>query len=72
MIDRIPESDIAAAQQALERLARDAAFRAALSAPFDDEPVTIGDANAIARARADVEAGRVRSHDDVLREFGIR
>ncbi len=71
MIDRIPESDIAAAQQALARLARDASFRAALSAPPDDEPVTAGDANAIARAWADIQASRVVSHDEVLREFGI-
>jgi len=72
MIDRIPESDIAAAQHALERLARDASFRAALSAPPDDEPVTAGDADAIARAWADVQAARVVSHDEVLRDFGIR
>lgn len=72
MIDRIPESYIAAAQQALERLAKDASFRAALSAPADDEPVTAGDASAIARALADVKAGRTVSHDEVLREFGIR
>ena len=44
MIDRIPESEIAAAQRALARLAKDASFRAALSAPPDDEPVTAGDA----------------------------
>jgi hypothetical protein len=72
MIDRNPESDIAAAQQALERLERDASFRAALSAPPDDEPVTAGDANAIARARPDMQAGRFVSNDELLREFGIR
>jgi len=42
LIDRIPESEIVAAQRALERLARDATFRAAMSAPPDDEPVTAG------------------------------
>ena len=72
MIDRIPESEIVTVQKALDRFARDAAFRSALSAPPDDEPVTAGDAEAIARAWADVRAGRVVSHDDVLREFGIR
>jgi hypothetical protein len=59
MIDRIPESEIAAAQRALARLAKDASFRAALSAPPDDEPVTAGDAEAIARAWTDVRAGKV-------------
>lgn len=72
LLDRIPDSEIIAAQRVLERLARDAAFRAAMSAPLDDEPVTAGDAEAIARARTDLQAGRVVSHDEVLREFGIR
>jgi hypothetical protein len=72
LIDRIPDSEIVAAQRLLEHLARDASFRSAMSAPPDDEPVTAGDAEAIGRARRDLEAGRVVSHDDVLREFGIR
>lgn len=72
LIDRIPDSEIAVAQRVLERLARDAAFRAAMSAPPDDEPVTAGDEEAVARARRDLQAGRVVSHDEILREFGIR
>jgi hypothetical protein len=67
LIDRIPESEIVAAQRALERLARDAAFRTAMSAPPDDEPVSAGDAEAVARARRDLQAGRVVSHDEILR-----
>ena len=55
LIDRIPESEIVAAQRALERLAKDAAFRAPVFAPSDDEPVTAGDAEAIARARRDLQ-----------------
>ena len=72
MIERIPESEIVAAQRILERLASDAAFRGAMSAPPDDEPVTAGDAEAIARARRDLQAGRVVSRDEVLSEFRIR
>jgi hypothetical protein len=72
LIDRIPESEIVAAQRVLERLASDAAFRAAMSAPPDDEPVTAGDAEAIARARGELRAGMIVSHDEILREFGIR
>jgi hypothetical protein len=56
----------------LERLAGDAAFRAAMSAPLDDEPVTAGDVEAIARAQKDLKAGMAVSHDEILREFGIR
>ena len=40
LIDRIPEAEIPAAQRYLEYLATSAAFRAALCAPPDDEPVT--------------------------------
>jgi hypothetical protein len=40
MIDRIRESEIVTVQRALQRLPKDASFRAALSAPPDDEPVT--------------------------------
>jgi hypothetical protein len=71
LIDRIPESEIIAAQRVLERLTRDAPFRAAMSAPPDDEQVTAGDAEAIVRARRDLLAGKVVSHDEILREFGI-
>jgi hypothetical protein len=72
LIDRIPENDIVAAQRLLEHLARSAPFRAAMSAPIDDEAVTAGDVEAIARAQRDLQADRVVSHDDVLREFGLR
>lgn len=72
LIDRIPEGELPAAQRFLEYLASNPAYRAALAAPADDEPVTSGDAEAIARAREDVRAGRAASHDDVLREFGLR
>ena len=71
LIDRIPESDIVAAQRVLEHLARDASFRAAMCAPPDDDPVTAGDAEAMMRARKDLRAGRVVPHDEILREFGI-
>jgi hypothetical protein len=72
LIDRIPEGEIAAAQRFLEFLATSAAFRATLSAPPDDEPVTKGDAESIARAHRDVRAGRVVSHEEILREFEVR
>jgi len=72
LIDRIPEGEIVAAQRFLEYLARSAAFRATLSAPPDDEPVTRGDAESIVRSRRDVQAGKVVSHEEILREFGVR
>jgi hypothetical protein len=72
LIDRIPEEELSAAQRFLEYLAVSPAYRAALSAPPDDEPVTEGDAAAIARAREQVRLGKVVSHEDVLRDFGLK
>ena len=72
LVDRIPEEELPAAQRFLEYLAVSPAYRAALSAAPDDEPVTEGDATAIARAREEVRAGKVVSHAEILREFGLR
>ncbi len=72
LIDRIPEEELPAAKRFLEYLATSPAYRAALSAPSDDEPVTEADAAAIARSRDEVCAGNVIPHDEVLREFGLR
>jgi len=72
LVDRLPDEELSAAQRFLEFLAASPAYRAALAAPADDEPVTAGDAQAIARAREGVRAGRVVSHEDVLREFGLQ
>jgi hypothetical protein len=72
LVDRIPEEELAAARRFLEYLAVSPAWRAVLSAPPDDEPVTEADEAAIARAGSEVRAGKVISHDDILREFGLR
>ena len=72
LVDRIPEEELSAAQRFLEYLVVSPAYRAAWSAPADDEPVTDGDATAMARAREEVRSGRVVPHDDVLREFGLK
>jgi hypothetical protein len=71
LIDRIPEEELPTAKKFLEYLAVSPAYRAAFSAPPDDEPVSDEDAAAIARAKDEVQAGRVVSHDEVLREFGL-
>jgi hypothetical protein len=43
-----------------------------MTAPPDDEPVTDSDAAAIVQAQAEVLAGKVVAHDDILREFGLK
>jgi hypothetical protein len=70
LVDRIPEEELPAAKRFLEYLAVGPAYRAALSAPPDDEPVTEADAQAMQRAR--VRAGSAVTHDEILREFGLR
>jgi hypothetical protein len=72
LIDRLPEDELNAAQRFLEFLASSPAYRAALSALPDDEPVTEADAIALSRVREEVRAGKVVSHDEILREFGLR
>jgi hypothetical protein len=72
LVDRIPDEDISAAHRLLKYLATSPAFRATLSALPDDEPITRGDAEFIARAHRVIQAGRVASHEEILREFGLR
>jgi len=72
LIDRIPEEELPAARRFLEYLAINPIHRAALLAPPDDEPVTEADATAIARAQEEVREGKVASHAEILREFGVR
>lgn len=72
LVDRIAEDELPTAKRFLEYLATNPAYRAALSAPLDDEPVTEADGAAIARAHDEVRSGKVVSHEEILREFGLR
>jgi len=73
LVGRIPEEEPAVAKRFLEYLAVSPANRAALSPAPDDEPVvTQADVRTIARARDEVRAGKLVSHEDILREFGLR
>ena len=71
LIDRIPEEELPAAKRFLEYLAVNSVYRAVLSAQPDEEPLTEGAAAAIIRVRDEVRAGKVISHDEILREFGM-
>ena len=72
LIDRIPEEDLLAARRFLEFLAVGPVYRAAFTAPPDDEPITEADAAAIRNAQTEVREGKVTPHDEILREFGVR
>ena len=71
LIDRIPEEELPAAKRFLEYLVVSPAYRTALAAPTD-EPVTEADSAAIARAHDEVLSGKIGSHREILREFGLR
>lgn len=72
LVDRIPNEEIPAAQRFLEYLAVSPAYRAAISAPPDDEPVSEAEAAVIARAQEETRSGKVVPHEEILREFGLR
>jgi hypothetical protein len=71
LVNRIPEHYLTAAQRYLQYLATSPAYRAALSAPPDDEPVTAGDSEAIEKAAGEIREGKLASHEEILREFGL-
>jgi len=68
----LPTIAHAAPKRFLEYLVVRPAYRAALAAPTDDEPVTEADSAAIARAHDEVLSGKISSHREILREFGLR
>ncbi|MEI9815350.1 MAG: hypothetical protein WDO18_23065 [Acidobacteriota bacterium] len=72
LVDRIPDSELPAAERYLEFLSYNVAYRAARTAPADDEPVTRDDASAMLRATKEIETGQVVDHDEILKEFGVR
>jgi hypothetical protein len=59
LVDRISEEELVAAHRFLEYLAVSPAYRQLPSAPPDDEPVTEGDAAAIARAQEEIRTGKL-------------
>ncbi len=68
LLDAIPEGALDRAREALEPLA-DPFLLALANADVDDEPETAEESAAVAEAREDVVAGRVRAWDDVRREL---
>lgn len=57
LLDELPESELHRVRMAL--------------CPVDDEPVTEEEAAAIEAAMEDIRQGRIVSHKDVLRDFGL-
>ena len=73
LVDELPESELHTAKRFLEYLRNmgDPVLRAMLEAPEDDEPETEEERVAIVEAQEDFKAGRVVSHEELKREFGL-
>ncbi len=68
LVDHIPAGDLAAARKILRALA-DPVWQSILSAPLDEESDTDQERAEVEAARA--EKGPGKSHEEVLREFGL-
>jgi hypothetical protein len=73
LVDELPETEGYAAKRFLEYLRNmgDPVLRAMLEAPEDDEPETEEERAAVAEAYEDFKAGRMVSHQELKREFGL-
>ena len=74
LVDKLPESEVAAATRYLEYLSvarQDPFLRALIQAPLDDEPETEEERTAIAEGRAALQRGDVVSHEELRRDLGL-
>ncbi len=74
LVEMLPEAEEQTALRFLEYLAErggDPVLRALAMAPYDDEPLTDEDREAIREGREDAAAGRVMSTDDLRRTLGL-
>lgn len=70
LVDALRERDLDTVHHMLRGLLGldgDPVLNALLNAPEDDEPVTPEEEAAVQRARADIDAGRVYSHEEAKR-----
>jgi hypothetical protein len=72
LVDSLPDGALDAAERHLRALQTDdPVVRAHLLGPLDDEAETEEERRAVDEARADLQAGRVVSMDQIKREFGV-
>ena len=73
LIEELPESELVAAERFLAYLRdmADPVRRALLTAPWDDEPETEDERQAIEEARDELAQGEVYLLDEVRRELGL-
>jgi hypothetical protein len=73
LIESLPSEDVPTALRILEALnsSSDSVPLELRDIPIDDEPETEEERVAVAEARRDLEEGRVISHNEVMRKYGL-
>ena len=71
LLEQLDTSQLAAVVQLLEVMT-DPVARSLTNAPVDDEPVPAAEATALDDAHASIARGEGISHDEILREFGLK
>ncbi len=73
LVESLPSEDVPTALRILEALksGSDSLPFALRDVPIDDEPETEEERAAVAEAHRDLEEGRVISHDEVMRKYGL-
>jgi len=73
LIESLPSEDVPTALRVLEALnsTSDSIPFALRDVPFDDEPETDEERAAVAESDRDIEEGRLISHDEVMRKYGL-
>ena len=74
LIDDLPDRDLYAVKRYIQFLnyVDDPVAMSMAEVPPDDEALTDEEIAAIAEGKADIKAGRLISHEEVVREFGLR
>ena len=70
LLDMLPDEKLTAVRGLLEVMVEPLSRSLAL-APVEDEEITPETAAALDRARASLDRGEGRPHEEVLREFGL-
>ena len=74
LVDVLPAGEVRAAERFLEYLHRvggDSLYQRLVSAAVDDEPETPTEKEAAREGLADLQAGRLASHEEVRRELDL-
>ena len=74
LIDGMPPEELLVIKRFIQyvRDMEDPFLRNMAEAPWDDEPLTDEDIAALEEGKEDIKAGRLISHEEIMREFGLR